>query len=93
MAPRKTIAAVAAASKACFTNVPRIHVSCSYMYHDFLKKLLQEKHNRKVFPLSGKEVVDQCFRSQATQQFKLDNDKLKRAMAEVNIDLNSVRPR
>jgi 23S rRNA G2445 N2-methylase RlmL len=91
MAPRKTIAAAAAASKAFFINVPRIHVSCSY--RDFLQTLLQEKHNRKVFSLSGKEVVDQCFRSQATQQFKLDNDKLKRAMAEVNIDLNTVRPR
>ena len=91
MPPKKVIAAAATASKACFINVPRIGESCNYP--DFLKSLLKEKHNRKVFLWSEKEVVDQCFRLQATQQFKLENDKLKRAIAEVNIDLTIVRPR
>ena len=52
---------------------------------------MKEKHNRTVFSLSSKEAVDQCFKLQAAQQFKLEKDKLKRAMAEVNIDLKSVR--
>jgi hypothetical protein len=91
MPPPKTVAAAAIASKASFINVPRVSWPCSY--REFLKTLLSEKHNRKVFLSSGKEAVDQCFRLQATQQFKLANDKLKRAMAEVNIDLDIVRPR
>jgi hypothetical protein len=73
------------------SSIPRIDEFCNYTV--FLKSLLKEKHNRKVFLWSEKEVVDQCFRLQATQQFKLENDKLKRAIAEVNIDLTIVRPR
>lgn len=89
MSPPKTLAAATTVSKTCFINVPRIH--WPYTYRDFLQTLMKEKHNRKVILLSGKEAVDKCFRLQATQQFKLDNDKLKRAMAEVNIDLKIVR--
>jgi 23S rRNA G2445 N2-methylase RlmL len=91
MPPPKTLAVAATAPKASFINVPRVAWPCSY--RDFLKTLLSEKHNGKVSLFSGKEADDQCFRLQATQQFKLANDKLKRAMAEVNIDLDIVRPR
>lgn len=91
MPPQKTFAAAATASKACFTNVPRVSWPCNY--REFLKAILKEKHNKKVFSLSGKEAVDQCFRLQATQQFKLENDKLKRAMSEVSISLEIVRLR
>ena len=89
MPPKKSIAAAATASHACFIKVPRVSESCNY--RDFLKSLLKEKHNRKLFLWSEKDIVDQCFKLQAAQQFKLEKDKLKRAMAEVNIDLKSVR--
>ena len=91
MSPPKSLAAAATASKACFIKIPRIDESCSY--REFLDRLLKEKHNRKVFSLSGKEVVEQCFRLQATHQFKPEDDKLRRAMEKVNIDLDIVRPR
>lgn len=70
-----------------------LRIDTSRNYCDFLRTLLKEEHNRKVFSSSRKEALDQYFRLQAIQQFKLDNDKLKRAMAEVNLDLNIVRPR
>lgn len=91
MSPPKSLAAAATASKAGFIKVPQINDSCSYC--DFLNTLLKEKHNRRVALWSEKEVVDQCFRLQATQQFKLDNSKLKRAMTEVGINLYDVRLR
>jgi len=91
MPPRKTLVAAATATKAGFIKVPRIGDSCNY--RQFLHVLLNEKHNKKVLSWSGKEVVDEYFRLQATQQFKLDNAKLKRAMADVNNDHCVVRPR
>lgn len=53
---------------------------------------MKEKHNRKAFSRTDKEVVDQRFRPQAAQQFKLESDKLKRAMTEVTIFLCIVHP-
>lgn len=88
MPPLKNIAAAAATSNACFTNIPRLSVPCNYV--DFLKTLLKEKHNKKVFLRSGKEVVDQCFRLQASKQFKLDKAQLMRALAEVGFDIHVV---
>lgn len=79
MPPQKTAAAAATASKASFIKVPRVGTS----YSQFLKQLLEEKHNRNVFLQSEKDAVDQCCRLQATQQFNRDNDSLKRALAEV----------
>jgi len=87
----KTLAAAATTSKTCFIELPRIIGSCNY--RAFLHALLNEKHNKKVLALAEKDVVDKCFRLQAKQQFQLDNAKLKRAMAEVNIGHCIVRPR
>lgn len=80
MPPQKTVAAAATASKACFIKSPRLGTS----YSQFLRHLLEEKHNRKIFLQSEKDAVDQCYRLQATQQFNCDNDGLKTAMAEVH---------
>ncbi|KAM0712972.1 hypothetical protein Q7P35_000423 [Cladosporium inversicolor] len=84
MPPLKSLAAAATSSKACFINVPRIDGTCSY--RNFLRILLREKHSKKQFLRSEKETVDHCFRLQATQHFKLDNDKLRRAIAEPDRD-------
>jgi len=91
MPSSKTAAVVASATKTRFINVPRIVDSCDY--RNFLDSLLREKHNRKLFLRSEKEAVDQCFRLQATEQFKFDNASLKIAMAKVKNDRRTISSR
>jgi hypothetical protein len=91
MPPLKTATAAASASKTSFIKIPRLDTACSY--RQWLTNLLKEKHNRKVLSQSEKDLADQRFRLQATLQFKLDNASLKRAMAEVMIDLYFASPR
>lgn len=85
MPPHKSAAVVASASKACFIKVPRMRSTSDYQH--FLKDFLRVRHDKEVFLQSGKDVVGQCSRLQATQQFLLNNASLKRAMAEVNSDI------
>jgi hypothetical protein len=64
-----------------FTNVPRISNSS---YRSWLDSLLKSKLNQKLFLKHDKDAIDQCFREQAMQQYALDNNKLKQALADVN---------
>ena len=45
--------------------------------------LLQSKPNQKLFLKHEKDVVDQCFREQAMQEYALENNRLKQALAGV----------
>ena len=65
-------------------NIPRIPTPVSYQ--GWLHRLLDVVHNRKVLSRLRKEDVDQCFRRQATKQFELDNNKLKKALTEVRLE-------
>lgn len=76
----KTIALPIA--KLGFTSVPPLEGNSS-SYRSWLKVLWRSKSNQKLLLKHEKDVLDQCFRQQAMQQFALDNNKLKQALAGV----------
>jgi hypothetical protein len=67
-------------AKLGFTDVPRISNSS---YRSWLDTLLNSKPNQKLILKHDKSAIDQCFREQVMQQYALDNNKLKQALADV----------
>jgi hypothetical protein len=67
-------------AKLGFTDVPRISNSS---YRSWLDTLLNSKPNQKLILKHDKSAIDQCFREQVMQQYALDNNKLKQALADM----------
>jgi hypothetical protein len=67
-------------SKLGFIKVPRISDS---NYRHWLDTLVQPKPDQRLFLKLEKDFIDQCFCEQAMQQYALDNNKLKQALADV----------
>ena len=65
-----------------FTDVPPLNGD-SGSYRCWLNTLLKPKSNQKLLLKHDKNVIDQCFREQAMQQYALDNNKLKQALSDV----------
>jgi hypothetical protein len=87
MPPLKTSATVL--SKTPFVKIPRIappvtRTKQPQVYCDWLGNLLTVRQNMNVFLRSEKQVVDECFRLQATQQFPCGSVDLEKALAEVS---------
>ncbi|KAM0716718.1 hypothetical protein Q7P37_008163 [Cladosporium fusiforme] len=60
-----------------FINVPRIAQKPEF--GAWLESLLQTPRNRRMLLQSGRNAVFKCFMEQATDQFRHDHDKLKKA--------------
>lgn len=82
-------ASAAAISRTQFVKIPCIgpplkaRMNKQNVYENWLSGLLKVPQNKKTFLGCEKDIVDQCFRLQATQQFAPGSESLERALAEV----------
>jgi hypothetical protein len=70
-------------AKLGFTNGPQL-CGGRGSYGQWLKAMLVSKPNQKLFLKHERDVIDQCFREQVEQQYALDNNKLRQALADVS---------
>jgi hypothetical protein len=75
-------------AKLGFMSVPRISQGS---YRSWLGTLMKHKPNQKLMLKLEKDVIDQRFREQAMQEYALESNTLKRALADVSTALIHVR--
>jgi hypothetical protein len=83
-------------SKTPFVKIPRIGASVAvrgrdHVYCKWLGEFLTIPHNQSVFSRSEKQVVDECFRMQAIQEFPCGSGNVQSILEEGNGDIFTAR--